>query len=115
MLPFPHLVPELFRKHKQTIDSGDSISIWSANRSGKKNLNIQAQPSTEEGNSTKKVAKLYQLSGGQNLMTIGLYSYTPFAKPFATIIFAFAIVSGHHHLSHDFRSYWVSRDNWVYP
>ena len=47
------------------------------------------------------------MSSAENLMTVSLYSYTSFAKPFActfaTTIFAFANVFGHHHLSRDFR------------
>ena len=36
---------------------------------------------------SRKSASKLKMSGGQNLMTIGLnlYSYTPFAKPFAIL------------------------------
>ena len=43
------------------------------------------------------------VSSAENLMTISLYSCTSFAKSFATTIFAFANIFGHHHLSRDFR------------
>ena len=54
------------------------------------------------------------LSGGQNLMTIGLYSYTPFAKPFAILSPPSFLLSRSYPGIIIFRTTFAGKVVWVY-